>query len=91
MALEKRLALQQWQIREAVKQFPGCSVHELAARSMIPRAVFHRRLVELERGGYVAKGARGDYHPIPLEPDEFPDLEDQTTVTRSCNGTLSTR
>lgn len=86
-----RLGMQAAQVREAVKQFPGRSVHELAELTLIPREVFHRRLIELERGGWVAKDARGVYHPIPLTPEEFPDLEDTPTVIDSCNGTLSTR
>jgi len=70
MQQEKGLAIQQWQVREAVKQFPGSTVHELAARSLIPREVFHRRLIELERLGFVAKDHDGVYHAIPLKPRE---------------------
>jgi len=101
MTLEKRLSIQQAQVREAVKQFRGCTVRELAERSLIPRAVFHRRLIELERGGYVAKvhgSVRAcnccgvvSYYPIPLQPDKSDDIEELTVAGDSCNGSSSTR
>jgi hypothetical protein len=73
--MEKRPALQAWTVREAIKQFPGSTVKRLSAMTLISRAVFHRRLSELERLGFVAKDDRGGYHTIPLNPEEFPDLE----------------
>lgn len=83
---EKRPAVQAWQVREAVKQFPGSNVRRLAVLSFIPQAVFYRRLIELERLGFVAKDERGGYHVIPLHPSDFPDLEN----LRKCSGTSST-
>lgn len=67
------IAPQPWQVREAVKQFPGRAVRELAVLTMIPRATFHRRLVELERLGFVARGANDGYYVIPIHPDDFPE------------------
>ena len=57
------------QVREAVKQFPGCTVKQLSERSLIPRRVFYRRLPELERAGFVAKINGSVYHPIPQQED----------------------
>lgn len=92
MTPKKWLSIQQAQVREAVKQFPGASVRELAARSLIPRAVFYRRLIELERSGHVAKLNGSVYYPIPLQTDIFNDTEELTVAgDRSCNGSLSTR
>jgi hypothetical protein len=87
--VERGPALQAWTVREAVKQYPGSNVRRLSAMTLISRAVFHRRLIELERLGFVAKDDRGGYHTIPLTPEDFPDLEQ--LVARSCNGTSSTR
>lgn len=84
---EKRPALQAWAVREAVKQFPGSTVPQLAALSMIPRDVFHRRLIELQRLGFVAKDNVGRYHTIPIHPEDFPEHPEQ----QKCNGTSSTR
>jgi len=86
---EKRQAVQAWQVREAVKQFPGSNVKRLAVLSLIPIAVFHRRLIELERLGFVAKDQRGGYHMIPTQPNDFPELTE--LESRQCNGTSSTR
>jgi hypothetical protein len=86
---EKHQAVQAWQVREAVKQFPGSNVRRLSVLSMIPRAVFFRRLIELERLGFVAKDDCGGYHPIPTQPHDFPELEE--LETRKCNGTSSMR
>ena len=92
MTLEKRLSIQAAQVREAVKQFPGISVRELAVRSLIPRAVFYRRLIELERSGHVAKLNGSAYYPIPLQTDIFNDSEELTVAgDRSCDGSSSTR
>lgn len=85
---EKRPAVQSWQVREAVKQFPGSDVKRLALMSMIPEAVFYRRLIELQRLGFVAKDDRGGYHTIPTQPTDFPDLEQ---LVKKCNGNSSTR
>lgn len=84
---EKRPAVQAWQVRSAVKQFPGSNVKRLAALSLIPRAVFHRRLIELERLGFVAKDANGGYHVIPTHPEDFPELPESLQWT----GTSSMR
>lgn len=83
---EKRPPLQAWAVREAVKQFPGSTVQQLSARSLIPRKVFHRRLIELQRLGFVAKDNAGRYHTIPIHPEDFPEL----SSTQKCNGTSST-
>ena len=87
MTDERRPAVQAWQVREAVKQFPGSNVRQLALRSMIPRAVFFRRLIELERLGLVAKDDRGGYHTIPTQPTDFPEIDQ----VRKCNGSTLTR
>ena len=84
---EKPPALQAWAVREAVKQFPGSNVQQLSALSLIPRAVFHRRLIELERLGFVAKDDDGRYHMIPIRPEDFP----EPPSDQKCNGTSSTR
>ena len=89
MIREKRQALQAWQVREAVKQFPGSNVRRLAVLSMIPQAVFYRRLIELERLGFVAKDERGGYRMIPTLPNDFPELAQ--LELRKCNGTSSMR
>lgn len=89
MIREKGQALQAWQVREAVKQFPGSNVRRLSVLSLIPPAVFYRRLIELERLGFVAKDARGGYHMIPTQPNDFPELT-QLEILK-CNGTSSTR
>ena len=75
MLHEKRQALQAWAVREAVKQFPGSNVRRLAVLTMIPQAVFYRRLIELERLGFVAKDERGGYRIIPTQPSDFPEIE----------------
>jgi DNA-binding IclR family transcriptional regulator len=71
---EKRLSYQQWMVREAIKQFPGADVHELSESTLIPREVFWRRLSELERLGFVARGADDRYYMIPVRPEDFPEL-----------------
>jgi hypothetical protein len=83
---EKRPAVQAWQVRESVKQFPGSNVKRLSALTLIPRAVFHRRLIELERLGLVAQDDNGNYHTIPIRPEDFPELPEH----KRCNGTSST-
>jgi hypothetical protein len=83
---EKRPALQAWQVREAVKQFPGSNVRRLSVLTLIPRAVFHRRLIELERLGFVAQDDNGHYHTIPILPEDFPELPEGT----QWSGTSST-
>jgi hypothetical protein len=81
---EKTLAPQLWQVREAVKQFPGSNVRRLSALTWIPRTTFHRRLVELERLGYVARRGDDRYYVIPIHPDDFPELpSDQLCGTSS--------
>lgn len=87
---EKRPALQAWTVRSAVKQFPGSNVKRLSALTLISRNVFHRRLIELERLGFVAKDANGGYHTIPIHPDEFPDLAEKE-IEQKWTGTSSTR
>ena len=83
---EKPIAPQLWQVREAVKQFPGCNVRRLSALTLIARATFHRRLIELERLGFVAHRGDHRYYVIPIHPEDFPELPS----LRSC-GTLSMR
>jgi hypothetical protein len=70
---EKPIAPQLWQVREAVKQFPGCTVRRLSSLTLIPLAVFHRRLIELVRMGFVARGGNDGYYVIPIHPDDFPE------------------
>ncbi len=82
---DHRLGPQQMVVREAVKQFPGSTIAELSLRSLIPRAVFHRRLVELVRFGVLAKDADGRYHGNPT-PEDLPPTPEPT-----CNGTSSTQ
>ena len=74
MQEEKHLAPQLWTVREAVKQFPGSNVRRLSVLTLISQAVFHRRLIELVRLGYIAQGANGGYYVIPIQPNDFPDL-----------------
>lgn len=87
---QRRPALQAWQVRSAVKQFPGSNVKRLAVMTFIPRAVFHRRLIELERLGFVAKDANGGYHVIPIHPEDFPELEAEE-IQELWTGTSSMR
>jgi hypothetical protein len=50
-ALSPQLAL----VREAVKQFPDSTVAQLQQRTLIPRAILYRRLVELVRSKHLRK------------------------------------
>lgn len=62
------LGLQQWQVREAVKRYAGSSAGKLARLTQIPREVFSRRLIELQRLGLIARADDGTYRPTALDP-----------------------
>lgn len=67
------MGLQAWQVREAVRRFGPGSVAALAARTLIPRDVFHRRLIELERLGFVARNPDGRFRSAgELSPGSQP-------------------
>lgn len=64
---QKRLSAQAAQVLSAVREFPLLSITALSQRSLIPRAVFFRRLPELERAGLIQKDLARCYsltHPI---------------------------